>query len=66
MTVNEGGMFNGQGKAYNGNGIWIGHRRQRVVGKSDFGSSNILKGFIYLDNSNTFSNPVTVKNSTTH
>lgn len=63
MVVNEAGMTDSNGKAYNGDGIWNNHTRQSVVGKSDSWSSKVLKGFVYLDGSGSgsVSGTVTIK-----
>ena len=56
MKVNEGGMYNTDGTACNGNGIINGSTCNSTVGskKSNY-SSSVLVGFIYLSDSSSSS-----------
>ena len=50
MTVNEAGMLNTSGGAYNGTGICNGNVVNSIVGQQKGnGSNKILLGFIYID-----------------
>ena len=62
ITVNEGGMLDTNGNAYNGTGILNGSVCNSAVGstKSSY-SSKILVGYIYLTENNSVGNAVTLK-----
>ncbi|MEE1186814.1 MAG: CHAP domain-containing protein [Acutalibacteraceae bacterium] len=62
ITVNEGGMLNTNGQAYNGTGILNGSICNSEVGskKSNY-SSKILVGYIYLTNNSSVNETVVLK-----
>ena len=62
ITVNEGGMLDTNGNAYNGTGILNGSVCNSAVGskKSNY-SSKILVGYIYLTENNSVGDTVTLK-----
>ncbi|MBR4100114.1 MAG: CHAP domain-containing protein [Clostridia bacterium] len=64
MTVNEGGMLNTNGTAYNGDGIINGSTCNSTVGsnKSSY-SSSVLVGFIYLTENASSSVSLSIESS---